>query len=324
MNKRKLFVSIFSILLLIVLSLSVFKKERLYYDSVSYMENEQYEEAIISFKNYIDANGLKKDMAYFYMSKAYNKIFLYQLALDCATYKIKEKTDIFNEKEFTLIDIKNTDKAYELAYALSKLERYVEAKPVFDALVDKYPNNDKYLFEKYNCYMALGDYEQALDCLEKAYKLNPNEFSYLTSLLALYSSTEKNEESIKICEQYLMSTDLKSNEEKNDEEKNDYVYILWYKAETFLKMDKYDEAIECYLEQLKISGIDTDTQYRIGYCYVMKNDYDTALKYFIEAIDGDYEYFHYISEEENFEKFIGSEQYKKLTLYYEEKFSDLS
>lgn len=66
-------------------------------------------------------------------------------------------------------------------------------------------------------------------------------------------------------------------------DKSEYVFYS-NKGDCYYKLQDYNSALKCYLESVKIYDEDTQFQNSIGNCYYALNEYEKSLPYYEAAI----------------------------------------
>ena len=121
--------------------------------------------------------------------------------------------------------LKKCDKVYELRdyKALLKLS---------DEILERYPDNQTAIGYKGISHCFLGQYDEAKNTLEKAIERHPKNFYLKNNLAMVYYDLGEYEKSLKLCEEGLKISDFE--------------WLYENKIKALLKLERLDEAIECY------------------------------------------------------------------------------
>ncbi|MDO4160095.1 MAG: tetratricopeptide repeat protein [Prevotellaceae bacterium] len=152
---------------------------------------------------------------------------------------------------------------------------------------DNVPDSKK--LEKALDYFSGEKYHEALMLfidLDKRYKLNPRFKAYIG--ICYYYEWEY-KEACKYIDGVIENLDIYSPQERN----------IYYKtsAESHFILEEYEQAIPLYEQQLLVCQPNEkgDAYYRLGFCYMFKDNKEQALEYFTSAL----EYYRKYSSEES-------------------------
>jgi tetratricopeptide (TPR) repeat protein len=148
--------------------------------------------------------------------------------------------------------------------------RYIDADPdkyftVMKQLIAQYPDEKRAHVELAEYFDSRGQVEEAIAEYEKALKIDPG-FAYAINLLA-YAHLNKRDFD-KAIEFFQKSIALYPDEANPHDSM----------AEAYFFLGKYDQAVEKYRDALKIKP-DFGAEFRIGYCYAVRENYAEALRW---------------------------------------------
>ncbi|MCF7885526.1 MAG: protein kinase [Candidatus Marinimicrobia bacterium] len=198
--------------------------------------------------------------AYLYLAQAYNDLNNIK-ERDRAIKKAYQLSGGATEKERLYIN------AY---YALYIENNRAKRFSIFENIVRKYPNDKRIHYLLGQIYQGL-DFNKALAEYQKSLELDPNYGPVLNALAYLYLEPdhENYEKAMEYVRKYLKLY-------PDDANPHDTM------ADLYLTMGRIDDAIEKYKDAARIDpGF---SEYRIGYMYSLKEDYDNALYWIDQSI----------------------------------------
>lgn len=153
---------------------------------------------------------MRKKHPHHFKLKTGNELFI--LNVGCDKMNLKEQ-------------LKKCDRVYALRdyKALLKLS---------DEILERYPDNQTALGYKGISHCFLGQYDEAKDTLEKAIERHPKNFYLKNNLAMVYYDLGQYEKSLKCCEEGLKI--------------NDFDWLYENKIKALLRLDRVDEAMDCY------------------------------------------------------------------------------
>ena len=167
--------------------------------------------------------------------------------------KLSEKADeLLAQEQYTkaletcdkilAIDNKYADAYFQKAIALHKLNRFKEAKDAYKAYLDINPNNDIVWQKLGNSYNRMHEWDEAINCYDKAIQLSPTVSEYYVSKGWLLKYMSKYDESIKTMEQALDCPHI-----DDDQSYKCYLAI----AEDYYALQNYDKGLDKINKALK-------------------------------------------------------------------------
>jgi tetratricopeptide (TPR) repeat protein len=149
---------------------------------------------------------------------------------------------------------------------------YEKAAFMFKQLYDKSPANDYYLNRFIDSKIALDQYEDALDIVQKAIKADPNTVSYYVSLGMIYERQGETEKSEK---EYLRAI------EKMPPDR----FQINRLANAFMSQTKYDLAIEAFRKGSDLLNDDGIFAYNLAELYRRKGEREEMMRYYLFAVE---------------------------------------
>ena len=151
---------------------------------------------------------------------------------------------------------------------LYRIEDFKELLRKSDEILEEHPENQSALGYKGISHCFLDEYDKALEILNKGVELYPKNYYLKNNLAMVYYDLGEYEKSLKLCEEGLMIKGF------------DWLYVNKIKA--LLKLDRVDEAIECY----ENSGADIEIcnlmiecgKYAEAFSYCLDEDLDDFCK----------------------------------------------
>lgn len=117
------------------------------------------------------------------------------------------------------------------------------------------------------CYRELGDYNQALECFERAKKTDAEEFDIVMDIVETKRTSGNNDEALKIIKSF-------SHAHANSAE----LYYQW--GHCLDDMGEYQEAFNKYEQSLKIDPDHAKTLFRMAFNYDMGGEDEKAIEYY--------------------------------------------
>lgn len=150
---------------------------------------------------------------------------------------------------------------------LFDLQRYEETVKYGLPLAER-TNDENYWNLCGRAHSILGNFEEAIECLEAALEIDPNYESALSNLADVYSDQKEYDKAIEL---YLKAYDL-------DPERH---YDLNGAAYCLIEQKRFQEAVPYLVELLPhAQELDAQVPARLGYCYQHLQQYDEAVKYY--------------------------------------------
>ena len=158
--------------------------------------------------------------------------------------------------------------------AKKKYENAIDSAKLLLSKSDKIQTDQIAHYREGTGYFDLGMYKDAIEEFNKALKIQPENIKTLINLGWSYVLSEKFEEAESIFE-------------KASQLEKENVYVLNGLASTYFNRGKIDESITAFTRVIELSN-DSDVLYfaynNLGHLYIIKNDYETAIKKIQKAI----------------------------------------
>ena len=170
------------------------------------------------------------------------------------------------KKDLTAIDWNNK------GLALHNLERYKEAIECCDKALKINPKLEAAWLNKGNALISLGRNEEAIECCDKALEIDPKlEAAWSNKGIALVNNLGRNEEAIECCDRAL--------------EINPRLAEAWYNRGVALNdLGRHKEAIECCNKALEINPRYAEAWSNKGAVLVNFGKYDEAIECYDKAL----------------------------------------
>ncbi len=150
---------------------------------------------------------------------------------------------------------------------LFDLQRYEETIQYGRPLAER-TNDENYWNLSGRAHYKLGNFEEAIECLEAALEIDPNYESALSNLADVYSDQKEYDKAIEL---YLKAYDLAPERH----------YDLNGAAYCLIEQKRFQEAVPYLVELLPhAQELDAQVPARLGYCYQHLQQYDEAVKYY--------------------------------------------
>lgn len=294
MNKRLILIFVM-ILCIQITGCSQGEREKDMSLAISYIDEEQYEKALIELDKINTGKSKESNDEDFYYGVCYNRLGLYKLAEEHINYY--------------QIDHNDTKGIYEKAISLYGAEDYITAIEKFKSIEEAYLEIPEYYYYYGNCYYYEKEYQEAVKLLEKAVALEPERYRYNKDLLYAYNSSEEYEKGIEACNNYLKILD------EQKETDPDERYDVEYQRGDFYYYDgQYEEALGIY------SGLAEEYEesepayiyYDMAKCYVKMEDFQNTYEYLQKCFENDIYYYDDYQEDDVFKEFSADEKYGKM------------
>lgn len=147
-----------------------------------------------------------------------------------------------------------------------------KAKQILIDLLEK--NDESYNGHKLlaQIYEAEGGMRKAIDEYVQAIELNKQDYDSYYKVATLLNDLDKKDEATQ------MLTSLLS-------KKPDYKEASILLGDLLIEQEMYKEAVNVYLEAIKINPLDFDLNYNLGIVYTMINDFQSAKEYYERAAE---------------------------------------
>lgn len=168
-----------------------------------------------------------------------------------------------------IIDVAENLNIYKAKFYFS-IGNNKKAKQILIDLLEK--NGDSYKGHKLlaEIYEAEGGMRKAIDEYVQAIELNKKDYDSYYKVANLLKDLDKKDEATQ------MLTSLLN-------KKPDYKDASLLLGDLLIEKDMYKEAINVYLEAVKINPLDFDLNYNLGIAYTLINDFQSAKEYYEKA-----------------------------------------
>jgi|GEM_PF-1681383 len=260
----------------------------------SYINEEQYEKAIVELDNY----NTKKCRAFheedYYYGVCYNRLELYKLA--------EESIDYYQ------MDYDEVKGNYEKAISLYGIADYEKAIRLFESIKDAYLDNPEYFYYYGNCCYSDKKYADAANLLEKAVALDPEQHEYNMDLLFAYYELEEYNKGVEACNNYLKILD-----EKKEVDSDERYQLEYQRVDFYYNAGQYEAALSVLSKQLEESDAPGYECYHMARCYAKMKDYQNTYVYLRKSFEYDiYYYYDEYKSDGVFKDFFADEKYGKM------------
>ena len=194
-----------------------------------------------------------------------------QMKQQFKTASLKEKNEIKhevkrNEKQFTAVQW--NDKALEYYRARD----YDQAIECFNKAVELNPNFYNALSNLGSLYNRIANYDKAVECLNKSIEINPNYDKSWNNLGSVYSKMRNYEKAIECFDKAIAIN-------PND-------FVAYYNlASAYYELGNNEKAIEYYTKATELNAKDARTWFMMGYVYYNLGEYSNALECFDRLVE---------------------------------------
>ncbi|MDO6455346.1 tetratricopeptide repeat protein [Neptunomonas phycophila] len=159
---------------------------------------------------------------------------------------------------------------FRLALVLEKLNKHTEAKYYYHKLINEFDPRPVWFFRLAYCYELEGCFSDSLDCLNKAYELEPKSYNYLFKIIKLLVK-------IKDYDRAKDKVLLLLKENKNSEN-------LLLAGDLFSQLGETDKAVCFYEDSFFINSdkISEKSLKRMSSYFFGKGDYDKSIFYLLK------------------------------------------
>lgn len=187
-----------------------------------------------------------------------------------------------------------------LGSAYYLLQRYEDAKNIYDKIIYVNPYDHDALQFRGATYIRMGKYEEALSDFNRALELNSDDHVALNDRGVVLQNLGKYEDALS---DFNRALELKPN----------YHVIFINRGITYLRMGKYDEALADLNHSLALEPDRPGTLYDIACLFSLQRKTDDALEYLEKAIKGDEKYREMAKTDNDFDNIRDDPRFKKLT-----------
>lgn len=241
---------------------------------------------------------------FFEKSKSFNKVSSYEKNVDL----FNEATDFFKEGDFASAldiflklneyDFEKSEVLIGMSLSYKGLHKYEESLDCINNAL-KLNSSFRELNIKGEILVHLGRYEESLKVLDKAISTNDKKVNLakLTKVKAL-RELDRVEDAIKLLD------DINFNDTELSDAK------LWnIKGNDYFYLDQYEKSIDCYFNALDSGYDECDSYFNIANAYAQLEEYDDALFFYDKTLE--------------YNKDDADLWYNRsLTLYYLDKYED--
>jgi len=270
---------------------------RYFMDGQLYMNQGDYARAVIELQ---DALELNPEVSTIHVSLA-----------ECYWRLGKIKRSFRHLQKAIEIDPQDTEAREILANQYIMQRKYEKAEEQYRILSQIEPDNPEYIYALGDLAKVRQNYSQAMEYYIKTYELDPKAIKALEDAAQMALSTK----------QFDIAKDLYK--KLIDADENNVKYLKMYSNIVLLNGD-LQQAIWAQKQIVKLMGPDVDVFNQIGAMYYEIDKPDSALFYFLEAVDLDstnLETLNYLStvyrEQENYD--LAADYAEKIITYYPDK-----
>ncbi len=179
----------------------------------------------------------------------------------------------FFEEAIKIADKIDRDEIYiDLASEYEVLGEYNKAIDVLNKAIKDNPNNESAIYEIAYCYDQIGDFEKSIDCYSKFIDENPYSFTSWYNLGNAYSKIENYEKAIWAYDYCLLINDS-------------FPPVYFNLANAYLADNKYRKAIENFHKCIEMEGDDPIAFCYIGECHEQLNELELARLFYNKSLE---------------------------------------
>jgi len=219
-----------------------------------------------------------------------------------AVEKINDKN--YSDATQILEDIKTADENFSLAFFMSGYIAYVSRK--YDTAIENLekacklePENAAYLISYGNACLKEKKYKEAATALKKAVEIKPDDASAWNNLAHVYIMSEKLKEAV---EAFTKATDIKP----------DFHEALHNLGLALGKLEKYEEALVAFEKAITAKEDKHESMYNAACVYAILGKRDGALTNLKKAIALLPDYAAKAKKDKDFKSFKDDEEFKKI------------
>jgi tetratricopeptide (TPR) repeat protein len=191
------------------------------------------------------------------------------------------------------INPENIDAWLSKGISLGKMDKFDESTKCYDKVIQINPENVDAWYNKGVSLGILHRYKEAIECYDNIIKLHPNDDLAWYGKLDCYEEVTKMLDPRNIDAWYgkcvvlgYLSRYEEAIECYNEVIKLDPKHVdAWHnKGVTLENLDKFEEAIKCYEKIKVLDPNNVDAWYNIGHAYFYLDKYEEAIEYFDKAL----------------------------------------
>lgn len=191
-------------------------------------------------------------------------------------FQLWEKGKVQEAIELLFFEIENEpnnrDSYYNLASILTLSHKYDDAEAVLETAIEKYPDEDMFLYAFGNLNYKKEEYQKAVDYYKKIKKLKNNTFKKEITLMLGQSYFAMNQPKKALV--YLLQIEMTSNDDST---------LLMMIGNCFLQTGFFKEAESRFKQVSEIEKENSDAWFRLGICSYAKSNKEKAEFYFEQA-----------------------------------------
>jgi tetratricopeptide (TPR) repeat protein len=194
----------------------------------------------------------------------------------CESYIFEREGDYENMylklKDVLALSPENEEALEKINYASSFSRKYEENIEFHNRLLDINAYNYLAWYNLGQSYANLGEYEEAIDCLEYSFLIKKDFESGYLDCADMCLQLNRFDQSIEIFKEYLDAFDKDS-------------YVLVNLVSSLIAMDRIDEAKEYALDAVKVDPYSDEAFYLLADIYKREENWESALNAYFKAIE---------------------------------------
>ena len=191
-------------------------------------------------------------------------------------FQLWEKGKVQEAIELLFFEIEknsnNRDSYYNLASILTLSHKYDDAEAVLETAIEKYPNENIFLYAFGNLSYKKKEYQKAIDYYNKTKQLENNNLKKEITLMLGQTYFAMNQPKKALV--YLLQIEITLNDDSS---------ILMMIGNCFLQTGFFKEAESRFKQVTKIEKENDDAWFRLGVCNYVENNKEKAKSYFEQA-----------------------------------------
>jgi len=225
-----------------------------------YEQNEDYEKAIKTYNRILDIDSYT-DEAWFNLGQIYFALQEFPKALEAYDFALT----IDDNDSLTCLQ------KGHVHFQLDQFEKAIESYLEYKKMTSNIWETEIFIAE---CYEKMERYDESIAYYQQSLDAQPKNYDALTGIGICLLEQEKFAESKAFIERALAI----------DAEASDaWVYL----AEALIGLDDTDNALLAYLKSISLDYNQADTLMAIANIYLEKGEYNTALRYYLDAQEQD-------------------------------------
>lgn len=213
--------------------------------------------------------------------------------------KFEEAIQITDKAKEIKESEKSSDFWYKRAIQCCELGEYEEAIECLDKDLEHHKKSYETYFLKGLIIQQLGDHEEAIECFNKAVEERNQNFLQKSKKIDYMKKAQKFEKALLYTDETIKETPLDEN--------------FWlHKGISFLKLKKYDRAIESFSNGIKVSENNPNLFYFLAKCHLFLDDEEKCIELLEKSCSIDSANNEKLKIDKDFEKLIKNKQFRVL------------